>query len=251
MEEGSIRSMVGSPGALSKYSAADIPTLVERKNISLRSSTITSITGANAGHTGGSTAGNARSHAGINSNLRLLDFQQLSRSRLKQVRSISGLMAGFALEGLVQINIVSDMHTPLLTAYGVVTAMLIGVNLFALMIATCLLPTLESTPITDAEDEEKAVSIESKFRKYIYMSWILSTGLGIFLFVVDMALIGWIQFYKFNPAAIGVTVVAVPTLFIVAIFGFRFYNMLIAIQLEAHKRALDRALGTDTSVIHV
>ena len=36
---------------------------------------------------------------------------------------------------------------------------------------------------------------EERFRNYITLAWMLSTGIGIILFLLDVALIAWVRFY--------------------------------------------------------
>ena len=65
----------------------------------------------------------------------------------------------------------SDQSQPLLVLYAVVTCLLVGVHLLALMISKCVLSQLEAATLFGRHEETKLDS-------YIEVAWILSTGVG-------------------------------------------------------------------------
>jgi hypothetical protein len=76
---------------------------------------------------------------------------------------------------MVEISFDDYKHSgpsiPLIIIYSVLTCLVVGVHLLALMISTCILPQLESDTLFGYKEHE-AIHI------YIELAWILSTGLG-------------------------------------------------------------------------
>lgn len=68
----------------------------------------------------------------------------------------------------------SKSSAPLLVVYSIITCLLVGVHLLALMISTCILPQLEADSLLGYEEY---ASHETMYI-YIELAWILSTGLG-------------------------------------------------------------------------
>ena len=68
----------------------------------------------------------------------------------------------------------SKSSSPLLVVYSVITCLLVGVHLLALMISTCILPQLEADSILGHEEYESHETMHI----YIELAWILSTGFG-------------------------------------------------------------------------
>ena len=76
----------------------------------------------------------------------------------------------------------SKSSAPLLVVYSVITCLLVGVHLLALMISTCILPQLEADSLLGYE---QYASHETLYI-YIELAWILSTGLGSFALEVRL-----------------------------------------------------------------
>ena len=74
---------------------------------------------------------------------------------------------------------------------------------------------------------------------YIELAWIFSTGIGILLFIIQMALIGWVRFYHHRNAAIASTAITVPALIIFVAFAVHFYRQLIAHKYERSTKGLE------------
>jgi calcium release-activated calcium channel protein 1 len=74
---------------------------------------------------------------------------------------------------------------------------------------------------------------------YIELAWIFSTGIGILLFIIQMALIGWVRFYKHRTAAIVSTAITIPALIIFIAFAVHFYRQLIAHKYERSTKGLE------------
>ncbi|XP_075253581.1 calcium release-activated calcium channel protein 1-like [Convolutriloba macropyga] len=164
----------------------------------------------------------------------------LSRSKLKASSGTSALLSGFAIIALVETQIQSgssqanDVPGSLLVMFSVCTTILIAVHLLALLISTCILPNLE----VELEDRSYRVH-DNHITYYVDMAWILSTGVGIMLFLVEIALVCWIKFWPFNVyAAITATVIVVPLMFIFICFGVKFYWQLAVMHTENMQRDL-------------
>ena len=93
------------------------------------------------------------------------------------------------------------------------------------------------------------------------MAWIFSTGLGILLFLLQMAILAWVRFYNpprkvkdtaekgncttdgyeegNNAAAIASTVVIVPAILAFIAFAVHFYRQLIAHKYERSQYGLE------------
>ena len=68
---------------------------------------------------------------------------------------------------------------------------------------------------------------------YVDMAWICSTGIGIMLFLVEIALVSWVKFWPFNFwAAISATIIVIPLMFIFLLFGMKFYWQLAAMHTD-------------------
>ena len=179
---------------------------------------------------------------------------------------------------------------PLLAVYVSVTCLLVGVNLIALMISTCILPQVDATSeqmeferqifnldkiqeknkenITneskkacstekqnrsdkadaDNDDNEEKTYLNSdflrhphqKFHKFIEFAWICSTVIGIFLLLVEIALICFIKFYPISMfVSLSGAVVMTPILFIFIFFTMTFYKKVADYKLNVTKQFLE------------
>ncbi|CAF4021916.1 unnamed protein product [Adineta steineri] len=170
-----------------------------------------------------------------------------SKAKLKAVSRTSALLSGFAMVAMVEISL--DDHknakgsAPLLVVYSVITCLLVGVHLLALMISTCILPQLEADSLIGYEEYESHETMHI----YIELAWILSTGFGIFLFLVEIAIVCWVKFYYVTrPAAIATTIVIVPVIILFCIFSLHFYRRLVSFKLSRHQDELNEIENTLT-----
>jgi calcium release-activated calcium channel protein 1 len=113
------------------------------------------------------------------------------------------------------------------------------VHLLALMISTCILPNIEAV----SNIHNVAAVQESPhdgMRCYVEMAWILSTGVGILLFLIQMAILAWVRFNGLSSnAPIASTVVIVPALVVFIAFAVLFYRQLVAHKVERSTRGLE------------
>jgi len=116
-----------------------------------------------------------------------------SKAKLKAIAQTSALLAGFAMVAMVEVTIESDVPYPsvLLVLFSCVTTLLVIVHLFSLMIATCILPNIEAA----VGIRKWSSSPHNKFKTQIEVAWILSTGFGLVLFLIEVALLIWIKFW--------------------------------------------------------
>ncbi|CAF1027790.1 unnamed protein product [Rotaria sp. Silwood1] len=148
-----------------------------------------------------------------------------SKAKLKAVSRTSALLSGFAMVAMVEVSLddhkQSKASIPLVTAYSTLTCLVVGVHLLALMISTCILPLVESGDLLVYEDHET-------MHIYVELAWILSTGFGIFLFLLEIAIVCWVKFFiLMRPAAIAATMIIVPVIILFSIFSLHFYRHLV------------------------
>jgi calcium release-activated calcium channel protein 1 len=152
----------------------------------------------------------------------------LNKSRLKETSGSSALMAGFGLVALIEMDVPRSaedgqsfalQNHPMVVIFGLLTSALVFVHLFALMMATCMLPFVVSVghqaerlrdfretasfgSLSEAlsperllfeQHKRKLVNSQSMFSSYIQAAWILSTGIGITLFAIDLRFIAFVK----------------------------------------------------------
>lgn len=148
----------------------------------------------------------------------------------------------------VQLSTDSEVPTWLLVSFVLCTTFLIAVHMLALMIATCILPHIESVAIMPGTSEFSTDDgSHDRMKKYIELSWFFSTVIGIFLFLVEIDLICWVKFWNYGVhsgtnvgriASIAVTVVLIPIFIIFIIFAVQFYRNLVSHQFEKSEREI-------------
>lgn len=120
--------------------------------------------------------------------------------------------------------------------------------MLALMIATCILPHMESVALIPGTAEYSADDgSQDRLKNYIEMAWFFSTTVGIFLFLVEIDLICWVKFWKYGVnsgtnvgmfASIAVTVVLIPIFILFTMFAIEFYRNLVTHQFEKTGREI-------------
>ncbi|KAI3389627.1 hypothetical protein SNEBB_001341 [Seison nebaliae] len=79
-------------------------------------------------------------------------------------------------------------------------------------------------------------------QQYIELSWILSTGIGIFLFLLDLVLVAAVKFFLISRIAMFAALsILIPILFIFVTFALRFYRLLVSYRI--------RQLSKDLAII--
>ncbi|KAK0167490.1 hypothetical protein PV327_004883 [Microctonus hyperodae] len=159
----------------------------------------------------------------------------MSRAKLKATATTSELLSGFAMVAMVELQINEPTAVPewLFVMFAVCTTVLVSVHIFALMISTYLLPNVEaisklqiSRLITESPHE--------RMRGFIELAWAFSTVLGLFLFLVEIAILCWVKFwdYSFN-AAMASTIIVIPVLIVFVAFAVHFYHSLVVYKCES------------------
>lgn len=148
----------------------------------------------------------------------------------------------------IQLNNESEVPVSLLVCFVICTTLLIAVHMLALMIATCILPHIESVAIIPGTNEYSANDgTHDRLRNYIEMSWFFSTTIGIFLFLVEIDLICWVKFWNYGVksgtnvgkiASISVTIALIPIFILFITFAVKFYRNLVTHQFEKSEREI-------------
>ena len=165
---------------------------------------------------------------------------------------------------------------PALILYVVVTCLLVGVHMLALMISTCILPQVEATTeqmeferdlkkfeekqlkkeVDDPTKRTKSKTLmdtenatatlfnsevssypHSQFHNFVELAWISSTVVGIFLFIVEIGLICFIKFYPISfIASLTGIFVMIPVLLVFIYFIIVFYKKVADYKLYVTKQ---------------
>ncbi|XP_008548529.1 calcium release-activated calcium channel protein 1 [Microplitis demolitor] len=159
----------------------------------------------------------------------------MSRAKLKATATTSELLSGFAMVAMVELQINEPTAVPewLFVMFAVCTTVLVSVHIFALMISTYLLPNIEaisklqiSRLITESPHE--------RMRGFIELAWAFSTVLGLFLFLVEIAILCWVKFWDYSfMAAMASTIIVIPVLIVFVAFAVHFYHSLVVFKCEA------------------
>lgn len=133
----------------------------------------------------------------------------------------------------LQINEPTAVPEWLFVMFAVCTTVLVSVHIFALMISTYLLPNVEaisklqiSRLVTESPHE--------RMRGFIELAWAFSTVLGLFLFLVEIAILCWVKFWDYSfMAAVASTIIVIPVLIVFVAFAVHFYHSLVVYKCES------------------
>jgi calcium release-activated calcium channel protein 1 len=154
----------------------------------------------------------------------------------------------------VELQINDDANPYLLSAFTVTTALLVCTTMMALMISTCVLPYIQVVAKLSPSHAQAKESPHDEMMWFIDLSWVLANTISIFLFTLDVVLLSWIKFTYFSvTASIAATVIMIPVLILILIFGIVFYRQIIGHQynlmnskyneLEEMKKRIDSQLS--------
>lgn len=143
----------------------------------------------------------------------------------------------------MEIQINQDVPSGLLIAFSICTTLLVSVHLLALMISTCILPNIEAVSNVHNVNAVNE-SPHEKMQMFIQMAWAFSTGLGIILFLTEIALICWVKFNTVNAnyntsAAWASTGIVIPVALVFLLFAFHFYRRLVTHKVERSAKELE------------
>ncbi|XP_049824874.1 calcium release-activated calcium channel protein 1 isoform X2 [Aethina tumida] len=159
----------------------------------------------------------------------------MSRAKLKATATTSELLSGFAMIAMVELQINEPTSVPewLFVMFAVCTTVLVAVHIFALMISTYILPNIEAIAkleICEMVDE----SPHERMRGFIELAWAFSTVLGLFLFLIEVAILCWVKFWDYSfTAAIAATVIVIPVLITFVLFAVHFYHSLVVYKCDS------------------
>ena len=179
----------------------------------------------------------------------LQDFA-LRRAKLKAVNRTSALLAGFAMVAMVEVQIDSGIEYPtiLLVIFSCTTTLLVVVHLISLMISTCLLPNMEVQ--NQFKKDSIYLSPDNAFRSHIEVAWILSTGLGLVLMLVEIGLLIILKFYGVNNNStttynwvviVSCGVFLFPATVVFIFFAMQYYRQLLLGRFKKNIDKLDQA----------
>ena len=140
---------------------------------------------------------------------------------------------------MVEAQLEKNVPSGLLIAFSVCTTLVVAIHLLALMISTCILPNMEA--VSNVHNiSAVSESPHDKMNCYIEMAWIFSTGIGILLFLAQMAILAWVRFHAVSRgAAIASTAIIVPAVLIFMAFAIHFYRQLVAHKYERSTKGLE------------
>ncbi|CAF0929868.1 unnamed protein product [Rotaria sordida] len=167
------------------------------------------------------------------------------KSKLESVNETSALLSGFAIVAIVEFSLdaytSSTTNDTFLICYAIVSCLLVGVHLLALLMSMCILPELKSV-IRQSDvwiNNENSIPLSS-LNVYIEIAWIISTGFGLFLFIVELCLIFWIKVSGFSQRA---AISAIITLCLVGcpfiLFSIGFYIRIARTKIYLHQTDLE------------
>lgn len=185
------------------------------------------------------------------------------KSKLESVNETSALLSGFAIvsslyhskiniyfENNLQVAIVElslDSYTEhksndgLIICYAIISCLLVGIHLLALLMSMCILPELKSAiRQSDVWINDENTKPLSSLNVFIEIAWVVSTGFGLFLFIIELCLIFWIKVSGFSQTA---AVAALVTLCIVGcpfiLFAIGFYFRIARAKVDLHQTDLE------------
>ncbi|CAF0841519.1 unnamed protein product [Didymodactylos carnosus] len=168
------------------------------------------------------------------------------KSKLESVNETSALLSGFAIVAIVELSL--DSYTSqnpgntLIICYAIISCLLVGIHLLALLMSMCILPELknvirQSDVWINYEDKKPLASMNI----FIEVAWVVSTGLGLFLFILELGLILWIKVSGFSRTAaisaiITLTFISCPFL----LFAIGFYYRVTKAKVSLHANNLSK-----------
>jgi len=140
---------------------------------------------------------------------------------------------------MVEVHLEDDLPVVLLVLFAICTTLVVAIHLIALFISTCILPHIDAVAGDKYDIDLKPTSSSLRhsphvqLRWYIELAWVLSTGVGILLFLAQMSVLTWVRFRGVSfVASVVATAVIVPAMVVFVGFAVHFYRQLIAHKYE-------------------
>lgn len=133
----------------------------------------------------------------------------------------------------LQVDVKTSCPTWLFTIFAVNTVVLITVHMFSLVISTCLLPSMEAaareytTPRAGYVHPVPEFSPHERLGGLVSLSVTLSSVVGLFLFLLEIALLAWVKFWDHARAACWAgSLIMAPALLVFVLFCIHFNRTL-------------------------
>ncbi len=148
---------------------------------------------------------------------------------------------------MVEVDLSDQTPSNILIPYAMLTALLICVHLFSLILATRLLPELE------AFINQPNLSLPPPITKGsswpVQLVWYLSNIVGVLLFLVELVLVAYVKFFPVEGTPSDRLHVGTATLAVVVVlstlsipFIVVFFRSLSNKKIKFHERKLEKAL---------
>lgn len=126
-----------------------------------------------------------------------------------------------------QINHKANPH--LIIILSITTSLLIAATLISIVISTWSSPYIRiATVLKDYSYNSFDDSEHVHFIQYINLAWVFTNSVSIFLFVLNIILIAWLQSMHFGEAAAWcATVIILPVLIAICTFMVIFYKNMV------------------------
>ncbi|CAH1976931.1 unnamed protein product [Acanthoscelides obtectus] len=177
----------------------------------------------------------------------------MSRAKLKATATTSELLSGFAMIAMVELQINTPTNVPewLFVLFAVCTTVLVSVHIFALMISTYILPNIEA--IAKLEICEMVTeSPHERMKGFIEIAWAFSTILGLFLFLIEIAILCWVKFWDYSfTAAMASTVIVIPVLITFVLFAAHFYHSLVVYKCHTSSSDMEKLEDIKKHLDHI
>ena len=141
---------------------------------------------------------------------------------------------------MVEVSLHDDTPEVLLVVFSVSTTLVVVVHLAAVMVSTCILPFIMAAGEPDNCANMSGLPHE-QMRTFVELAWILSTVVGIFLFLAQMAVIVWLRLQKLDIMAAACSMAIIgPAIVLFAVFSIRFYQGLIRIKYRTSREEIEK-----------
>mmetsp|Transcript_2656 Transcript_2656/g.8287 ORF Transcript_2656/g.8287 Transcript_2656/m.8287 type:complete len:185 (-) Transcript_2656:557-1111(-) len=132
--------------------------------------------------------------------------------QLKAISNLSALIGGFAMVSIVELNIVPGHPQVLMFAFGTMAATVIALMMFSMVLCSLIMVYILNYRTT----HHRAFDIiawnsrcEADWRRAFSA---FKTGVPCFL--LNLALLAWVQFQLYQAAAMSITVISLAAVFI-------------------------------------